>query len=531
MSSEYQPIDLFDNPSELAALVDDSILSGQVKIYPWQMRIHRDFAVPSTEENPFKAVVRAANGSGKDKMAIAPCVVFLGTKYVLSNSVVTSSSGTQLDTQTDTYINQLCNGINRKFGEEIWKCNYREYLNLKTGSVINLFATDEPGRAEGAHPITHNGQMGIFASEAKTIPDKMFEAFARCNGFTKRLDVSSPGICFGHFYDVCTRKELGWKEYHITAFDCPHVSKASIDYIRLKYGESSALFRSMILAEFGVQDGELLVISAEKLHRLFKLCSSMERITEKFNTAGLDLSAGSAETVLAIRNGNKLLALEAFQIADTSKMIRHLEGLFRKYDLISHEATVRADSGGLGKPIIDQLRDRGWKNVTYVMNQWEPRDKIAYANLGTENWFRFARLVEEMEVIIPFRDDVLEKQLLSRYYKLRPDNSFILESKIQARAKGRQSPDRGDALVLAFSNYVPSYLEREHRKTQDVPIEMTKVVQTPLLSEVIKRKEKNLFEGVARQRTAMEMTKLVAEVGEINVRLQREFALQRLLEN
>lgn len=529
-TSDPSEITIFENPAVMAGLVDPAMLSGQVKFYPWQLRIHRDFAVPSSANKPYRGVVRAANGSGKDKVCVSPCVVWLGTRYANCNSIVTSSSGSQLDRISDTYIRQLCEGINRKFGEEIWKCNYREYTNLRTKSVINLFATDEPGKAEGVHPIVHDGQMGVFISEAKSIPENMFEAFSRFSGFTKRLDVSSPGVAFGHFYDVCTNKELGWTEYHVTAYDCPHLTEDHIRQIKLRYRENSVHFKSVILAEFGVSEGELLVISPDKLTELFRYVDKIEHISEKHNTGGLDLSAGSDETVLIVRNGNKVITLEAFHITDTSKMVRHLESLFRKYELTTINSPILADAGGLGKPIIDQFRDRGWRNVQYVMNQWEPRDRIAYGNLGTENWFKLQRIVEELEVIIP-NDETLRKQLSNRYYKIRPDNSFVLESKIQARAKGRSSPDRGDALALVFSNYQPSYLQKEHRQTQDVPVHLIPTVPDLTLREFVTNQDaKNLYRGMIRQPTALEMNRLVAETNVINNRIKNYFVVKKLLD-
>lgn len=531
LTREFKENTLFNNPAELVALVDQSIRDGTSKIHPWQLRLHHDFAKPTTDKNPFKGALRAANGSGKDKMGIAPCVVWLGTRYAQSNSIVTSSSGRQLDTQTDTYINQLCSGINRYFGELIWKCNYREYRNLQTGSVIDLFATDEPGKAEGAHPIVFDGQMGIFVSEAKNIGEDIYQALTRCNGFTKRLDVSSPGIASGHFYDICTRsEELKWKQYHITAFDCPHLSEEHINYVKIKYGENSVFYRSMVLAEFGMQDGELLVIPADRLYRLMKTVHIIEHFPSKNNVGGLDLSAGGDETVLVVRNGNKVIALEAFRIADHGQMIRHLESLFRKYSLDNINAPVWADAGGLGKPMIGQLRDRGWLNVQYVLNQWEPRDKIAYANLGTEDWFRFARLVEELEIIIP-TDDLLEKQLVNRYYKVRQDNSFILESKIQARAKGHPSPDRADGIVLCFHDYMPTYLEKEHRKTQHVEVPKAKVEVVRTLRERAINPEQNVTRGFVRQPTTSEMFRLNFEVKAINEKLQGYFNVRKLLSN
>ena len=85
----------FKSPLELVAFVDDEILDGSMKLHKWQAQIMVDFAKPTTDQNPYRSVVRAANGSGKDKYIIAPCAVWLGTVYDDTLCIVTSASGNQ----------------------------------------------------------------------------------------------------------------------------------------------------------------------------------------------------------------------------------------------------------------------------------------------------------------------------------------------------------------------------------------------------------------------------------------------------
>jgi len=439
----------FNSPLELVTFVDDEILNGQMKLHKWQAQIMTDFANPSTDQDPFRSVVRAANGSGKDKYIIAPCAVWLGTVYDDSLCIITSASGNQLDRQTDRYIQQLLNGINRLFEKQIWKLNYRHYTNLLNGSTIELFATDEPGRAEGWHPAVANGQFGIFVSEAKSISDDIFTALARCTGFTKRVDVSSPGIPDGHFYNACVGNV--WKQYHVTAFDCPHLSQDYIDDVKNAYGENSTLYRSMILADFGGLE-EQVVINFQQLVELDEV--EIDHKAAEQNTAGLDLSAGGDEQVLAVRNGNQLIALESFKFTDTVVLIEHLEKLFYKYNLDNADAVIYGDAGGLGKPILDTLKANNWP-VKYVLNQAKPRNELAYLNRGAETWFNVAKLIENKEIIIP-KYSTLRKQLASRYYMVTPQNKLQLESKKVAKSKGRKSPDQADAFVLAFCDYYPT---------------------------------------------------------------------------
>ena len=150
----------------------------------------------------------------------------------------------------------------------------------------------------------------------------------------------------------------------------------------------------MIMAEFGGMD-EQVVINHQKLVELDKI--ELEHIEEEKNTAGLDLSAGGDEQVLVVRNGNKTLAVEAFNFRDTVALVDHLEFLFRKYNL--EESVIYGDAGGLGKPILDQLRVN-WE-VKYVLNQAKPYNGLAYLNRGAELSVSVAKLIEYVDIMVP----------------------------------------------------------------------------------------------------------------------------------
>lgn len=456
------------DPVELLFLLDDDIKSGVVKLHDWQIQFMVDFAAQHhISDNPFQAVVRAANGSGKDKYIIAPCAVWLCMRYVKSRCVITSSSGVQLDNQTDTYIKQLCEAANKKIAPNIWKINYRYYECLATSSPMILFATDESGKAEGYHPLVANGRMAIFQSEAKTVPDEINSALNRCTGYTHRVHVSSPGLPIGHFYSTCCgakyRKDMKslhdkeatqWIQYHITAYDCSHLSRNYIEQIKRDTpgGEQSSFFKSSILAEFGDDEGQRTVISYSVVWRSANN-HKLGHLKEEFNTAGLDLSLGGDETCLSVRNGNKQIGLEPFKFKEERDVINHVDKLLRKYDLNNPSSVIFADAGGLGKPMIQRLRDLGWLNIRYVTFQGKPSDERIYANLIAELWFKFGRLLESGEVCI-LPDDKLMRQLATRVYAAQEmTQKHLLESKIKARSKGRLSPDRADATVMSFYNY------------------------------------------------------------------------------
>lgn len=461
------------DPVELLYTFDDNISSGRVKLYDWQIQYMLDFAVGGlSDKQPFQSLVRAANGSGKDKYIIAACATWLCMRYTWANAVITSSSGTQLDNQTCTHLETLLGAINRKLGFNVWKINYRYYecqFGEGVKSPIMCFATDEPGKAEGFHPLEFDAKFAIFESEAKTVPDEIYIAQNKCTGYTHRAIVSTPGLPMGHFHRLCSRsiyrKEIDevkecdptqYIQYHITAYDCPgHLSRNYIEQMKLDLpgGENSAAFKSQILAEFGTTD-EMVVIPYNYIWLSLPKPGITPRVwyKEEHNKAGLDLSDGGDETVLSIRNGNKLLKVIPFRFDNTQDTIKFLEEKFRENDLDHADALIYADMGGLGKPMLDQLRARGWSNIRYVDNRNTPYYPKTYKNRGAEVWFNFRKLCERKELIL-IDDHTTVTQLSTRYYKITNDNKHQLLSKIESRSRGYPSPDRADSVVLAFWDY------------------------------------------------------------------------------
>lgn len=471
------------DPVELLFLLDDDIISGRVQLHDWQVQFMLDFAAGGTSDrNPFQAVMRACNGSGKDKFIIAACVVWLCMRYKKSRAIVTSSSGVQLDNQTCAYITMLANQANRKWGQ-VWKCNYRAYLCLATESPIVCYATDEPGKAEGFHPLEFGRKMGIFASEDKTIPDEINAAIDKCTGYTHRVHVSTPGLPMGHFYNLCSTavnrksiksvhevKPTDYIHYHIVASMCPHLSSHYIEQMKrdLPGGEFGAAFKSQVLAEFGTTD-EMVVIPYDHVWRAVN--RSLDKwIPEAFNKAGLDLADGGDETVLAIRNGNRLLKIIPFKFDNADETESFLNEQFKENNLSQRESYIFADCGGIGKPMLDHLkRKMGWKNIIYRDNRAKTSRPKTYKNWGAQSWFELAKLLQNNEIILP-KDNKLIRQLSTRYYKIIDGQVHQLLSKIESRSRGYPSPDRADAVVLAFSDFDSTYVSP--LESEDKPYEI-----------------------------------------------------------
>jgi len=464
---KFDGLTLWKNPVEMLFAIDPDISSGEVQLHAWQVQFMLDFARTEwNQDSPFQAVVRACNGSGKDLYVIAACAVWVCMRYKSVTAPVTSSSGFQLDNQTCKHTRRKCEEVNRFFGIEVWDCKYRNYTfhfdfkDNEFNSQILCYATDEPGKAEGFHPVGKGRKMCIFCSEDKTIPDEINDAINKCSGYTHRVHASTPGKSFGHFYDYCNMAikrslltrvtEVGttdWIEYHITSDMCPHLPK---DYKEkaaknIPGGAASAAYKSQVDAEFGGDDGEMVVIPFSYIWQSNRKMFNTEWFREDHNTGGFDSGDGGAESALTVRNGNKHIITIGFKF-------KHLISLFKDYELDHPKSRINGDCVGIGKIILDQLRARGWKNVRYLDSRASASRPSVFKNRNAEIWFNVRQLFTKHE-IIKNEDRILDKQLGSRHYKLIDGKIHQMLSKKEEFSKGFPSPDRADSFNYCFWNY------------------------------------------------------------------------------
>lgn len=456
------PADLIPTPLEVLCLYDEDVLAGRIQVHPWQSELLTYLGKPKAlEDRAVQAMLLAANGSGKSQMIIAPFAVWMALRFTESLTIVTTSSGQQLDTQDLRYITRMARKVNalhkEQFGMDVFDCQYRKFRSPITESFIDMFATDEAGKAEGRHPLKYDGEFSIIVDEAKTVDDKIFEALERCSGFTRRLDVSSPGKSSGYFYTTWNLDQGGdvYKR-KVTAFECPHIKEYEIQQKIAKYGLHDPLIRSSIFAEFSSTD-EQVVIPRELLSKNTKLCD--KQVFFGPLRAGLDLASGGDETVLSVWRGNVEVGLHTVRNKDTSTVCNKIIEFIQSYKGQLKPENIYADDGGIGRSMLDNLREKGYK-INRILNQSRPYDSTRYANKGTELWFSFKRFVEEFQVYLNKddrgnTDNLLFSQLSNRYYTIQQaSNKIILESKEKARKQGHPSPDRADAVILAWAPYV-----------------------------------------------------------------------------
>ena len=83
------------------------------------------------------------------------------------------------------------------------------------------------------------------------------------------------------------------------------------------------------------------------------------------------------------------------------------------------------------------------------------RHRKLFANLRAEGYWRLYELFSQDLIAIP-NDPELAGQLSSLRYSYNSRGQLIIESKDDARARGIPSPDKADAMMLAFLGHNPA---------------------------------------------------------------------------
>lgn len=405
----------------------------------------QDAVLKSLCDNP-RTVIRSPNGVGKS-IVMAEAVLWGVSVWNDIQVVTTASTNRQVSMLWDR-VNAMYMRSRMPLGGHLTTQNFS---NKRRDVNAIGFSTDDPGLFEG----WHNKRILVVVDEAKSVPQGIYDAVERvlsAGSWVRLLVASTPGDAMGPFYDCFNRHAHLYQKFHITAEDSPYIRKEWIEERRKAWGEDSALFKSACMGEFSTEQSEYVLIPLGRLQRLLE---NPPETSGEVLRGGIDLAAGGGdETTFALFIGNTQVLMEAWRESNTMATIDRIVRICMRYEALAKpnsiaHRNINIDADGLGKPIVDRLWELGYM-FTPINNGGSPLDKEQFCNFTAEAWANFARLVEQKQVVLK-NDDTLISQLASRKRKPRSDGRVQLESKEDSRSRGMPSPDRADAVVMAWA--------------------------------------------------------------------------------
>lgn len=406
-----------------------------LKLYPWQLEM-----VEASRHYHARTALVAANGSGKTACVNVVLLLWFLWAYPRGIAMVTSGSWKQLRTQLWPNLEMY----RQTFPTWTWNS---ERISTPEKGFIEAYSTTDPGKAEGHHEHLPERPVMLMVDEAKSVPETIFQALSRCTP-TFFILTSSPGAPSGAFYRAFHGNEA--KLYHsvrATAFDCPHIQKWKIELAQATYGpnyEKDPIYRSMILAEFTEGEDAMLIPKATLLQALEHPPEKRDGVTY----AAVDWAAGGDETVMAVRRGNSLRILYKNRERDTTLAAKKIVQVCRNLGITQGKSF--GDVCGIGLAIMQAAEKmHGWRFREF--NGGSPVEDEHYVNLNAQAWYYFRQCLEQGQIHFENGlDEETIEQLTDRLVLWDKRGRIQCEPKDKMKERGVSSPDRADALIMAW---------------------------------------------------------------------------------
>jgi len=348
----------------------------------------------------------------------------------------------------------------------------------------------------------------MVLDEAPGVEGGIWEAIAgaEAGGEVHVLAIGNPVIASGPFYDAFHTNRERWSTFTISAFDTPNLAGISLTYtdrdgrritlgsgrdllslseeeldqavrpylttrrwVRDKFyewGPAHPLWDSRVLGNFPSQAEDALIPLAwlEKCEQCDSTVGvSLSRDSKKLR-AGLDVAGpGEDETVLVVRDGPWIIFSKAWMQADPrGEVVAALKQFAGRLEVIN------VDSAGIGWNMYTHLNDL-FPGVAHPINVGEsPHDPEKYANLKAELYWGL-RMRAQAGDLSGSMDEKLIGQLAGIRYKHNARGQIVIESKEDARKRRVKSPDRAEAVMLAFAQHelpygLTAYLQGEQQR-------------------------------------------------------------------
>ena len=312
----------------------------------------------------------------------------------------------------------------------------------------------------------HRRYVLVIIDEACGVPKQLFtaaEAIAT-NANCRILAIGNPDDPNTEFGAVC-KPGSGYNVITISAFDTPNftgeevpedlrhllVSPEWVDDKRRRWGTSSPLWQSKVLGEFP-ESGENVLIPMAWI----TAAQTRELTPSAPSKLGVDVARfGPDMTVIGHRQGAHFRIAKTLGYSPTTTTA----GEVTQFQRENGHPLAQVDGVGVGGGVVDLLRENGQPVVDMqaggaAQPEIDPetgKPITKFVNARAQWYWGLRKLFEFGQVDLDPADDELASQLGSIRYELDSKSRIKIESKDDMKARGMPSPDRADAMMLAYA--------------------------------------------------------------------------------
>ncbi len=408
-----------------------------------------------------RVAVKACHASSKTFTAAEVALWFV-TRYSRAKVIDTAPTWTQVETLFWAELRKAITGAKIRYPVPL----ETEFEIVKDQRFIRGLSTTEAEKFQGAH-ADEDGHVLIVVDEAPGVKPAIFDAIAgiEAGGDVRILMLGNPTIASGAFHRAFTAERAAWETFTISAFDTPNFAGVSIEellamgddeldqnvkpylvtrrWVRNRWHEWGAghpMWEARVLGQFPSQAEDAL-ISLAWLEAAGKPGGDYGTTVD----AGVDVAGpGDDETVLVVREGPSILLMRSWAKwaeGDVIAALAPYAGRLR---------AINVDSAGIGYGFFEHLRALGMPAVAVNVGE-ATTDSEKYKNLKAELYWGLRERFRDGDVA-GLHDETAVGQLAGIRYKHNSRGQIEIETKDDARKRGVKSPDRAEAIMLAFAS-------------------------------------------------------------------------------
>ena len=226
-----------------------------------------------------------------------------------------------------------------------------------------------------------------------------------------------------------------------------------------KWGPTNPRFMSRVLGEFPTQPSDAVfhldwIEKAALPYEDEQFAKDLQLNAHRLCIqVGLDIAGpGDDETSCCARLGTYILGQESWSKADPlDEVLAFLYRLQRRFPGVP--IIIMADVVGVGYHFARGIARQGFDVREFVAGG-APLDPVMFANAKAEAYWRTREFMRD-GLLCGIADEDCQAQLSDVRYRELMNGKIEIEHKDEARARGSTSPDRAEALVMAFQKIVP----------------------------------------------------------------------------
>lgn len=308
----------------------------------------------------------------------------------------------------------------------------------------------------------HRRYVLVILDEACGIPEQLWTAVEAIttNADCRILAIGNPDDPNTAFAKNC-RPGSGWNVIEISAFETPNftdepvpdglhpmlVSQEWVDDARKRWGVDSPLYQSKVLAQFPEASEDTLIPASW-------IIAAQQRTLEPEDRSqlGVDVARfGTDRSIVYHRRGGHVRLFKDWGHKPTTETTGLVIAAIRETGAVQ----VQVDGVGVGGGVVDQLVEQGLP-VVDMQAGGGASDPKRFVNARAEWYWGLRELFDPANGAIDIDpgDDELASQLGSLRFTYNSRSRIKIESKDDMRKRGMPSPDRADALMLAFAGQI-----------------------------------------------------------------------------